>query len=112
MWMACSAPARCSGAPPSVGSRTAGNTSAVSPGSGIVFPRGVWALAEFGTETNHGPLDSRGHSSYLIAGGRYELPWTYTHLSAEYRWRFGAVGDHELLLLFQWLFDFQNPMRN
>lgn len=76
------------------------------------LPEGVWALAEFGTETNHGPLDSRGHSSYLIAGGRYELPWTYTHLSAEYRWRFGAVGDHELLLLFQWLFDFQNPMRN
>ena len=76
------------------------------------LPQGIWAAAELGTETNHGPLDNPGHSSYLIAGARYELPWNRTHLSADYRWRFGAVGDHELLLLFQWLFDFQNPRRN
>lgn len=76
------------------------------------FPRGIWAMGEFGTETNHGPVASPGHSSYLVAGTRYELPWSMTHLSADYRWRFGAVADHELLLLFQWLFDFQNPRRN
>lgn len=76
------------------------------------FPRGIWAMGEFGTETNHGPVEDPGHSSYLVAGTRYELPWSMTHLSADYRWRFGAVADHELLLLFQWLFDFQNPRRN
>ena len=76
------------------------------------FPQGIWAMGEFGTETNHGPVEDSGHSSYLVAGTRYELPWSMTHLSADYRWRFGAVADHELLLLFQWLFDFQNPRRN
>ena len=76
------------------------------------FPQGLWAAGEFGTESNHGPLENPGHANYLIAGARYELPWNMTHLSAEYRWRFGAVGDHELLLLFQWLFDFQNSRRN
>ena len=76
------------------------------------LPQGIWAAAELGTETNHGPLNNPGHSSYLIAGARYELPWNMTHLSADYRWRFGATGDHELLLLFQWLFDFQNSRRN
>ena len=76
------------------------------------FPQGIWAAGEFGMETNHGPVDNAGHSSYVVAGTRYELPWNMTHLSADYRWRFGAVQDHELLLLFQWLFDFQNPRRN
>ena len=76
------------------------------------FPQGIWAHGEFGMETNHGPVESPGHSSYLVAGTRYELPWNMTHLSADYRFRFGAVQDHELLLLFQWLFDFQNPRRN
>ncbi len=76
------------------------------------FPQGIWAHGEFGMETNHGPLEAPGHSSYLTAGTRYELPWNMTHLSADYRFRFGAVQDHELLLLFQWLFDFQNPRRN
>ena len=76
------------------------------------FPQGVWAAGEFGTESNHGPLESPGHANYLIAGARYELPWNMTHLSADYRWRFGAVGDHQLLLLFQWLFDFRSPRRN
>ena len=57
-------------------------------------------------------METPGHSSYLTAGTRYELPWNMTHLSADYRFRFGAVQDHELLLLFQWLFDFQNPRRN
>ena len=76
------------------------------------FPQGIWAMGEVGTETNHGPVEDPGHSSYLVAGTRYELPWNMTHLSADYRWRFGAVADHELLLLFQWLFDFQNPRRN
>ena len=76
------------------------------------FPEGIWAHGEFGMETNHGPLEAPGHSSYLTAGTRYELPWNMTHLSADYRYRFGAVADHELLLLFQWLFDFQNPRRN
>lgn len=76
------------------------------------FPQGIWAHGEFGMETNHGALEAPGHSSYLTAGTRYELPWNMTHLSADYRFRFGAVADHELLLLFQWLFDFQNPRRN
>lgn len=74
--------------------------------------QGIWVHGEFGTETNHGPVEAPGHSSYLVAGTRYELPWNMTHLSADYRFRFGAVQDHELLLLFQWLFDFQNPRRH
>ena len=76
------------------------------------FPQGIWAMGEFGAETNHGPVEAPGHSSYIVTGTRYELPWNMTHLSADYRYRFGAVADHELLLLFQWLFDFQNPRRN
>ena len=76
------------------------------------FPQGIWAMGEFGAETNHGPVEAPGHSSYIVIGTRYELPWNMTHLSADYRYRFGAVADHELLLLFQWLFDFQNPRRN
>ena len=76
------------------------------------FPQGVWAMGEFGTETNHGPVEDPVHSSYIAMGTRYELPWNMTHLSADYRWSFGWQPDHELLLLFQWLFDFQNPRRN
>ncbi len=76
------------------------------------FPQGVWAMGEFGTETNHGPVEDPVHSSYIAVGTRYELPWNMTHLSADYRWSFGWQPDHELLLLFQWLFDFQNPRRN
>ena len=76
------------------------------------FPQGVWAMGEFGTETNHGPVEAPVLSSYIAVGTRYELPWSMTHLSADYRWSFGWQPDHELLLLFQWLFDFQNPRRN
>jgi len=76
------------------------------------FPQGIWAMGEFGTETNHGPVEAPVLSSYIAAGTRYELPWSMTHLSADYRWSFGWQPDHELLLLFQWLFDFQNPRRN
>ena len=76
------------------------------------FPQGIWAMGEFGTETNHGPVEDPVRSSYIAAGTRYELPWSMTHLSADYRWSFGWQPDHELLLLFQWLFDFQNPRRN
>lgn len=76
------------------------------------FPRGVWGAAELGMESNHGSLKAPAFSNYLIAGTRYELPWKMTHLSADYRWRFGAVADHELLLLFQWLFDFNDSLRN
>jgi len=76
------------------------------------FPQGIWAMGEFGTETNHGPVEDPVQSSYIAVGTRYELPWNMTHLSADYRWSFGWQPDHELLLLFQWLFDFQNPRRN
>ena len=76
------------------------------------FPQGIWAVGEFGTESNYGPLDAPLQASYVVVGSRYELPWTMTHLSADYRWSFGWQPDHELLLLFQWLFDFQNPRRN
>lgn len=76
------------------------------------FPQGIWAVGEFGTESNYGPLDAPLQASYVVVGSRYELPWNMTHLSADYRWSFGWQPDHELLLLFQWLFDFQNPRRN
>ena len=76
------------------------------------FPQGIWAVGEFGTESNYGPLDAPLQASYVVVGSRYELPWTMTHLSADYRRSFGWQPDHELLLLFQWLFDFQNPRRN
>jgi len=76
------------------------------------FPQGIWAMGEFGTETNHGPVEDPVNSNYIAVGTRYELPWNMTHLSADYRWSFGWQPDHELLLLFQWLFDFQNPRRN
>ena len=76
------------------------------------FPQGIWAVGEFGAESNNGPLDGPLHASYFVAGTRFELPWTMTHLSADYRWSLGAQPDHELLLLFQWLFDFQNSRRS
>lgn len=76
------------------------------------FPQGVWAALELGSESNRGGPENPGHASYLLVGTRYELPWTLTHLTADYRRRFGTVSDHELLVVFQWVLDFRNPRRN
>ena len=76
------------------------------------FPSGLWGALEAGTESNRGAPENPGHASYLTVGARYELPWTLTHLAADYRFRFGAVSDQELLLVFQWVFDFRDPTRD
>ena len=76
------------------------------------LPNRIWAGIELGGETNHGPLEDPGHLSYLRAGVRYELPWTLTHLEADYRRRFGAISDNEVFVNLQWILDFKNPRRN
>ena len=76
------------------------------------LPQGVWTGIEFGGETNHGPLEDSSHQSYLRAGVRYELPWTLTHIEADYRRRFGAISDNEVFVALQWILDFKNPRRN
>ena len=76
------------------------------------FPQGIWAGIELGGETNNGPVDDLGHLSYVRTGVRYELPWTLTHIEADYRRRFGAISDHEVFVALQWILDFKNPRRN
>ena len=76
------------------------------------LPQGVWAGFELGGETNHGPADDPGHLSYARIGARYELPWTLTHIEADYRVRFGTISDHEVFVALQWVLDFKNPRRN
>ena len=76
------------------------------------LPQGVWAGFELGGETNHGPADDPGHLSYVRIGARYELPWTLTHIEADYRVRFGTISDHEVFVALQWVLDFKNPRRN
>ena len=76
------------------------------------LPQGVWAGFELGGETNHGPAEDPGHLSYVRIGARYELPWTLTHLEADYRVRFGTISDHEVFVALQWVLDFKNPRRN
>lgn len=74
--------------------------------------RGLWTAAEFGFETNIGPPDDPGNQMYAIVGLRYELPWTLTHLTADFRRRFGVVTDNEVILVFSWVLDFKKPWRN
>ena len=74
--------------------------------------RGLWTAVEFGFESNNGPIADPGNSLYAIVGLRYELPWTLTHLTADYRRRFGVVSDNEVILVFSWVLDFKNPWRN
>ncbi len=76
------------------------------------FPPGLWGGVEIGGESNHGSVDDPGNMSYFKVGTRYELPWTLTHLAADYRVRFGTISDHEIFVAFQWVFDFKNPKRN
>ncbi len=76
------------------------------------FPQGVWGAAAFETESNRGPAESPGHASSFVVGTRYELPWTLSHLSADYRRRFGATSDHQVLVALQWVLDFRDPARN
>lgn len=76
------------------------------------WPAGVWGAVEVATETNHGMVESPQSLNSIKVGTRYELPWVLTHLAADYRWRFGSVSDHEVLVVFQWIFDFRNPRRN
>jgi len=71
----------------------------------------AWALAEIGGESNRGVGAGPDHASYFILGGRYELPWTQTHLSADYRFRFGAVSERELVVLLSWVFDLRERYR-
>jgi len=71
----------------------------------------LWGMLEVGTETNHAGPDGDTHRSHVIAGLRYELPWTLTHLSADYRRRFGAVSDNTVLVMIQWVLDFRSPLR-
>ncbi len=67
----------------------------------------MWGALELGTETNH----DDSHQSHVIAGVRYELPWTLSHVAADYRRRFGAVSDNALLVMIQWVLDFRAPRR-
>ncbi len=73
----------------------------------------LWGALELGTETNHvGPDGGDAtYRSHVVAGVRYELPWTQTHLAADYRRRFGAVSDNTLLVMIQWVLDFRTPYR-
>ena len=72
----------------------------------------VWAGVELGGESNNGPVDASGTLSYVRMGVRYELPWTLTHLEADYRRRFGTISDNEVFVALQWILDFKNPRRN
>ena len=76
------------------------------------LPPRVWAGIELGGESNNGPSDDPRHLSYVRIGVRYELPWTLTHIEADYRRRFGAISDNEVFVNLQWILDFQNPRRN
>ena len=76
------------------------------------LPQGLWGAVEFGSESNRGGPENPGNASYVLIGTRYELPWTLTHLAADYRRRFGVVTDNEVLVVFQWILDFKNPRRN
>lgn len=76
------------------------------------FPRGVWTGIEIGSESNRGPVEDPRNQSYVRMGVRYELPWTLTHIEADYRRRFGAISDNEVFVNLQWILDFKNPRRN
>ena len=76
-----------------------------------VAPR-VWTGIELGGESNNGSIEDPGHLSYVRMGVRYELPWTLTHIEADYRRRFGAISDNEVFVNLQWILDFKNPRRN
>ena len=72
----------------------------------------VWTGIEVGGESNNGSIEDPDHLSYVRIGARYELPWTLTHIEADYRRRFGAISDHEVFVALQWILDFRNPRRN
>lgn len=76
------------------------------------FPQGVWAGIEIGSESNRGPVEDPDNQNYVRMGVRYELPWTLTHIEADYRRRFGAISDNEVFVNLQWILDFKNPRRN
>lgn len=76
------------------------------------WPVGFWGAVEVATETNHGPVENPDSLNSIKFGTRYELPWVLTHIAADYRWHFGSLSDHEVLVVFQWIFDFRNPRRN
>ncbi|MDE3261276.1 MAG: hypothetical protein OYL41_04740 [Acidobacteriota bacterium] len=76
------------------------------------FAPRVWTGIELGGESNNGSLENPGHLSYVRMGVRYELPWTLTHIEADYRRRFGTISDNEVFVNLQWILDFQNPRRN
>ena len=75
------------------------------------FPDRFWAALELGSESNNERAKVIGQAGYFLAGVRYELPWTDTHLAADWRWRFGVVSDQDILLAFQWILDFRDPAR-
>ncbi len=78
------------------------------------WPNGLWGAVEVAGESNHeaGEHGDPKNLNSVKVGARYELPWVLTHIAADYRWYFGAVSDHEVLVVFQWVFDFRNPRRN
>ena len=75
------------------------------------FPVGVWGALELGSESNNEAEKIVGTASYFLAGVRFELPWTNSHLAADYRRRFGIIEDNEILMVFQWILDFTDPRR-
>ncbi len=76
------------------------------------WPVGFWGAIEVATESNHGPIEAPESLNSIKVGTRYELPWVLTHIAADYRWHFGSISDHEILVVFQWILDFRNPRRN
>lgn len=76
------------------------------------FAPRVWTGIEIGSESNRGPVEDPANQNYVRMGVRYELPWTLTHIEADFRRRFGAISDNEVFVNLQWILDFKNPRRN